>query len=379
MQITCLTCGAKGRIPDEKVKLGMRVRCPRCQGSIEIVAAYNQARDNNAKGDKEEAKPSPPSRSPALAESTTPFKMGMLSLISNWVIGILFALMAFSLLFQVPKSSVPLFLISLLLLPPIRKRCFEKTRVTMAPKVRAGLIVVLCFIAFWLANTTLGEREQLLAQEKTLQAKEQERLAAEKREAIKQQNIQFFEISKSQIMDDLNKAFANGQYQMVLTQSEKYIETNDAELIDVRNRASEQILLLALKNASPTDYATNKKLYQDLLKLRPTNSTYKKQYAAFTAHMEEQQKQERYARERKNKIENQFSAWNGSHIGLERIIMASMNDPRSYKHVETRYGLQQDHLLVTTTFRGTNAFGGVVTNSLTAKFDLDGNLLAILK
>ena len=77
-----------------------------------------------------------------------------------------------------------------------------------------------------------------------------------------------------------------------------------------------------------------------------------------------------------NYIQEQFSSWDGSHKALERIIKNSMNDPSSYEHVDTYYKeLDNGHILVTTTFRGKNAFGGVVTNSMTAEFTMFGQLV----
>ncbi len=81
---------------------------------------------------------------------------------------------------------------------------------------------------------------------------------------------------------------------------------------------------------------------------------------------------------RKERIKKQFSGWDGSHYGLERLIKKTMNDPDSYKHDETRYSDQGDYLIVKTTFRGKNAFGGMVINSVTAKVDLDGNVIQVL-
>ena len=84
------------------------------------------------------------------------------------------------------------------------------------------------------------------------------------------------------------------------------------------------------------------------------------------------------AEARTEKIEKSFSAWDGSHYRLTKFIKNSMNDPNSYEHVETRYGDKGDHLIVSTTFRGKNAFGGVVKNMVTAKVDLNGNVIAII-
>ena len=55
-----------------------------------------------------------------------------------------------------------------------------------------------------------------------------------------------------------------------------------------------------------------------------------------------------------------------------------MNDPNSYEHAETRYSDKGDHLIVSTTFRGKNAFGGVVKNMVIAKVDLNGNVIEII-
>ena len=72
------------------------------------------------------------------------------------------------------------------------------------------------------------------------------------------------------------------------------------------------------------------------------------------------------AAERTELLEEQFSTWDGSHINLTRVIKDAMNDPDSYKHDETVYVDNGDHLIVTTTFRGANAFGGVVKNTVSA-------------
>lgn len=85
------------------------------------------------------------------------------------------------------------------------------------------------------------------------------------------------------------------------------------------------------------------------------------------------------AEARKAQLRPQFSGWDGSHVNLERVVKRAMNDPDSYEHVETEYWDRRDYLIVKTTFRGKNAFGGVVTNTVMAKVDLRGNVLEIMK
>lgn len=73
-----------------------------------------------------------------------------------------------------------------------------------------------------------------------------------------------------------------------------------------------------------------------------------------------------------------FSAWDGSHRALTQKIKESMNDPGSYEHVKTEIGDLGDGFMVKTTFRGKNAFGGLVLNSVVAKVDTKGNVIEIL-
>src|SRR5690606_1078457 len=63
--------------------------------------------------------------------------------------------------------------------------------------------------------------------------------------------------------------------------------------------------------------------------------------------------------ERQDKINRQFSAWDGSHRKLERFIKSIMNDPSSFKHVKTTYADKGNYLLVQMTYRGKNAFGAL--------------------
>ena len=79
---------------------------------------------------------------------------------------------------------------------------------------------------------------------------------------------------------------------------------------------------------------------------------------------------------KKAKLEKLFSSWDGSNVALTKSIKESMNDPGSYKHNETRYKEIDDNtLFIITSFRGKNAFGGVVLNSCSAKQDIETELI----
>lgn len=67
------------------------------------------------------------------------------------------------------------------------------------------------------------------------------------------------------------------------------------------------------------------------------------------------------------KIENQFSSFNGKHRNLVYYVESQMNDASSFEHISTKYWIRPDHLMVRMSFRGKNAFGALVMNSVLAK------------
>lgn len=85
------------------------------------------------------------------------------------------------------------------------------------------------------------------------------------------------------------------------------------------------------------------------------------------------------AEKRKEEIELQFSPWDGSHRDLERRIKESMNDPDSYKHYKTFYFDHGKHITVITEFGGRNSFGGMVRNTISADYTINGNFIKINK
>lgn len=81
---------------------------------------------------------------------------------------------------------------------------------------------------------------------------------------------------------------------------------------------------------------------------------------------------------REDQIKKYFDVWDGSHTNLTKVIKDSLNDPKSYQHDKTLYFDRGDHLIVETTFRTKNKYGGMVTYQIKAKTDLSGNVLQII-
>lgn len=78
------------------------------------------------------------------------------------------------------------------------------------------------------------------------------------------------------------------------------------------------------------------------------------------------------------KIESQFSAWDGSHRALERYIKDHLKDPDSYEHIKTTYIENADKTLtIYTKYRAKNSFGGYVIESAIATATINGELITV--
>ena len=151
-----------------------------------------------------------------------------------------------------------------------------------------------------------------------------------------------------------------------------------------------QEITAELLNTPAQNDKRNFELYNELSNLAPQDAKFAQKLAVYRKRYEAQKEKDRLAAEvaakivseaaaRKERIERQFSGWDGSHRNLVAYIKKSMNDPDSYKHEETRFEDKGTFLIVRTSFRGKNAFGGMVKNTILAKIDFDGNIIEILK
>lgn len=297
--------------------------------------------------------------------------------ILSWIGSILASILALISLFKSFIACIGLVIIALLLLPPARNYVFTKYKLSIFNNTRTAIIVVLFFTSMgFIANGAIKSAKE--------QVQELDYKKKQERQQEKQADLDYFNRNKSTILYDLNNLLNNNDYRSVLAKSYKYMDSNDANLKAIQNKANEQIILVYLKNVKddPVTYQQLYIIYQQLAALNPSSKEYKDKidyYAKQEKAQREEASKQQEAEERKKLIEEKFSPWDGSHRGLENYIKENMNDPDSYKHVETKYIDKKDHLFVITTFRGKNGFGGVVINSVTAEVDLNGNVLKIIE
>jgi hypothetical protein len=88
----------------------------------------------------------------------------------------------------------------------------------------------------------------------------------------------------------------------------------------------------------------------------------------------------------------QFSLWDGSCTSFVKLVKDNMNNPKSFEHVETKYVVlsikeqlealegkgEIGDLYVIMKFRGTNAFGGVITSQTDALLSYKNNTITLL-
>jgi len=309
--------------------------------------------------------------------------MRLLALFVGWLLGLVFLSLAVAALFHSVATAAPLLLAAMLLLPPIRHRIYLATKRTISRKARLISLAVLTFAALALFGMELSRREEAAS-------------------AIELQNrIAEFHLHKHTLIDSLSGLVSRSDFEAAIVLIDRYSFAEDSTLLTLRDEVSQKVqaklkierrdqILAELRGVPVSEFARNKRLYGELLELYPDDATYREKHRMYSTKLSEKQDQERKAAERRareaeekaartKRIESQFSAWDGAHRNLTRLIKASMNDPGSYKHDETVYWDMGDHLVVRTSFRGKNAFGGVVRNWVKAEVDLDGNIIAILE
>lgn len=100
--------------------------------------------------------------------------------------------------------------------------------------------------------------------------------------------------------------------------------------------------------------------------------------AAEKAEAEAKAATEKAAADYKAWIDNQFSAWDGSHTALVKLVKENLNDPKSFDHENTVYSDNGNYLTVKMTYRANNAFGALILQNITAKADYETNTISII-
>lgn len=140
---------------------------------------------------------------------------------------------------------------------------------------------------------------------------------------------------------------------------------------------------LSFERSNIRPESRQKLFYEDYLaynagvKVRAERDTYRAN-ALERQRKEQQEKAVLENAQRAEKIQKLFNAWDGSLYALVKYTKKSMNDAKSFEHVETRFSDNGTNLTVWMKFRGKNMLGAMVLNTITAKVDYEGDVIAIV-
>ncbi|KPC36333.1 Uncharacterized protein AC496_0420 [Pseudomonas savastanoi pv. glycinea] len=295
--------------------------------------------------------------------------------------------------------------LAVLIAPPVYNRLLVTLKVGDPLHLRVLIVLIGLTASTYVLNVHSDHTEALRVATAKAEQNRTEQLEREASATAAQAKLestrQFYAINKSTILRDFTAALSSRDVNEATTIDAKYasaitdpeylalqqrLKTLTAEVAQAKREQERKDkiarLLKDLKTLGATDYTSAISLYTSLLELEPANKGYqqnldrfKKAEASRQAKIEADQQAAAERASRTKKVESQFSQWDGSHRTFERLIKQAMNDPDSYDHVETRYADKGKFIRVYCTFRGKNAFGGIVKNTRVADFDIDGNFL----
>ena len=81
-----------------------------------------------------------------------------------------------------------------------------------------------------------------------------------------------------------------------------------------------------------------------------------------------------------DQLRSQFSLWDGSHENTVKYIKERMNNPKSFEHVRTTFTTDEaeGYRLINMTYRGTNVYNAIITNTIRVKVTLEGRVIGVV-
>jgi len=299
----------------------------------------------------------------------------MLHKILGWLIGI--TIMFIGIVFVVSETLLGLLVIAMGIsfIPLFRNWLRRKTRRNISTKSRQlvysvfTVILVAVFFSTIISNKTTSDKE-------FKEKREKERLASIKIKAERTKSrANEFKIKKDAVLDRINEFKKNKEYSKAMVAINYYLSTKDKDLLALKKEietsqraihktARTKTILAKLKKLPASKINDNYNLYQELAKLHPDNKKYIKKLKNYGDKAAEA--------EAKKAIEKIFygdkpiqSSWDGSYRVVETYLKRAMNDPSSLdmNNCTSVYKIDNEGWGVRCSYRGKNAFGGMVLNS----------------
>lgn len=310
------------------------------------------------------------------------------------IFGIAFSITGFILMFQSSFLGGFIMVLSgLLIVPSISERVKQKVTFWNKRGVRIASVIFLFILGFTLCvkNTDYEaiedeKREDLIVDyirnNKEDKSIENLKILTETGELFNNNNYSLmypddYLISEKDTIKEITTYFFQPKIDFEKAYELNYLMSKNGSKIDaytLRFDLDENDSLIAEQTIiqfldGKIDTIENDKVFnvKDLLNIKLVQS---KEYEIELEKVAKAEKAE-YEKRVKEFGENCLSAWDGSHQELKDYVKRNMNDPSSFEHVETKFILKKDYVVLMMSFRGKNAFGGVVINSISGKVKLD--------
>ena len=151
-------------------------------------------------------------------------------LVLNWVFGVLFFLLGLVFLFISPLGAVFVFIISFLLIPPVRRAIFSITNISISRENRLVSILVLFITGIFFAGQAIDKHS---AERELKNTEEQAKRIAQ----AQQDNIDYFISNKDEILSLAASALSDNKFEIVVNMASKYQSANDEDLNNIYDEA----------------------------------------------------------------------------------------------------------------------------------------------
>jgi len=188
--------------------------------------------------------------------------MNIISLSIGWIFGLLFLIIGIDAISESFLGGLSFILISFLLLPPIRSLVFSQVQKEI-PSWARGLAIFLLIITFGIFMT---QSKKLKTQEIEAQLAE-----AQNTQTFRQKNISYFNQNSAQVLKVIKRDLRKGKYEQVVSVSEKYLPTQNKELIKLHSKANSKLVKFQNKeektskpvSSSPREDSINELIVQN--------------------------------------------------------------------------------------------------------------------
>ena len=301
--------------------------------------------------------------------------MRKLKTIFKWFFGITFLLSGLGSLFDTPIFALLSITIGLFILPPSLKAIENKINYSFSTPIKLS-IAIAGVLLMGVAAINVGQQKN----------EEADKIVDKARQEINKGNMDsafaYIEKAKKQYTTSANNKAIKLENEIEKSKNKDYAKEVLAKMSDEEFK---QFQNKKLDKTYINHESLNNNFYSILRELSPQREQIiemikeKEKRAKIAAKRQaERKKQAEEEKNRKKKIEEQFDPWDGSHIALSRLIKQNCRNPDSYEHIETKYRDNGNLIFVTTKYRAENGFGGMAIGNVTAKVDIEGNVIEII-